>query len=221
MSYNVELQLAGILVIVTLGIVFFSKPRWKSIQNSIFRVLLIVTFFELILDEDEEVKPVPNYPSYYPQEPYRPAYSEPELVEDEIPSEKNEVPETDEGSDFEMNPELEEPETFDSPLVQSSPASMPQATVPAQSVSEPSSDSIVDVDLPLDVNPNDATTDSEENSITENENISSSSKNLKNLVESLQDALVAKKYAKYKNLSNRLITISIIQFVIILLLLLL
>lgn len=50
MSYNVELQLAGILVIVTLGIVFFSKPRWKSIQNSIFRVLLIVTFFELILD---------------------------------------------------------------------------------------------------------------------------------------------------------------------------
>ena len=143
---------------------------------------------------DEEVNPVPNYPSYYPQEPYRPAYSEPELVEDEIPSEKNEVPETDEGSDFEMNPELEEPETFDSPLVQSSPASMPQATVPAQSVSEPSSDSIVDVDLPLDVNPNDAKTDSEENSITENENISSSSKNLKNLVESLQDALVAKKY---------------------------
>lgn len=143
---------------------------------------------------DEEVKPVPNYPSYYPQEPYRPAYSEPELVEDEIPSEKNEVPETDEGSDFEMNPELEESETFDSPLVQSSPASMPQATVPVQSVSEPSSDSIVDVDLPLDVNPNDATTDSEEDSIIENENISSSSKNLKNLVESLQNALVAKKY---------------------------
>lgn len=143
---------------------------------------------------DEEVKPVPNYPSYYPQEPYRPAYSEPELVEDEIPSEKNEVPETDEGSDFEMNPELEEPETFDSSLVQSSPASMPQATTPVQSVSEPSSDSIADEDLPLDVNPNDATTDSEEDSIIENENISSSSKNLKNLVESLQDALVAKKY---------------------------
>ena len=143
---------------------------------------------------NEEVKPVPNYPSYYPQEPYRPAYSEPELVEDEIPSEKNEVPETDEDSDFEMNPELEEPETFDSPLVQSSPSSMPQTTVPAQSVSEPSSDSIVDVDLPLDVNSNDATTDSEEDSIIENENISSSSKNLKNLVESLQDALVAKKY---------------------------
>ncbi len=149
---------------------------------------------------DKEVKPVPNYPSYYPQEPYRPAYSEPELVEDEIPSEKNEVPETDEGSDFEMNPELEEPETFDSPLVQSSPSSMPQATTPVQSVSEPISDSIVDVDLPLDVNPNDATTDSEEDSITENENISSSSKNLKNLVESLQDALVAKKYANTSEL---------------------
>lgn len=143
---------------------------------------------------NEEVKPVPNYPPYYPQEPYRPAYPEPELVEDEIPSEKNEVPETDEGSDFEMNPELEEPETFDSPLVQSSPASMPQATTPVQSVSEPSSDSIADVDLPLDVNLDDATTDSEEDSIIENENISSSSKNLKNLVESLQDALVAKKY---------------------------
>lgn len=143
---------------------------------------------------DEEVKPVPNYPPYYPQEPYRPVYSEPELVEDEISSEKNEVPETDKGSDFEMNPELEEPETFDSPLVQSSPASIPQATTPVQSVSEPSSDSIVDVDLPLDVNPDDATTDSEEDSIIENENISSSSKNLKNLVESLQDALVAKKY---------------------------
>lgn len=149
---------------------------------------------------DEEVKTVPNYPSYYPQEPYRPAYSEPELVEDEIPSEKNEVPETDECSDFEMNPELEEPETFDSPLVQSSPSSMPQATTPVQSVSEPISDSIVDVDLPLDVNPNNATTDSEENSITENENISSSSKNLKNLVESLQDALVAKKYANTSEL---------------------
>lgn len=149
---------------------------------------------------NEEVKPVPNYPSYYPQEPYRPAYTEPELVEDEIPSEKNEALETDEGSDFEMNPELEEPETFDSPLVQSSPSSMPQATTPVQSVSEPSSDSIVDVDLPLDVNSNDATTDSEENSITENENISSSSKNLKNLVESLQDALVAKKYANTSEL---------------------
>ena len=43
-----------------------------------------------------------------------------------------------------MNPELEEPESFDSPLVQSSPSSMPQATTPVQSVSEPISDSIAD-----------------------------------------------------------------------------
>lgn len=50
MKYNIELQCAGLILIITLGIVFFSKPRWKSIQNSIFRLLLIITFFELILD---------------------------------------------------------------------------------------------------------------------------------------------------------------------------
>ena len=50
MSYNIELQIAGFLFITILGIVFFSKPRWRSIQNSIFRVLLILTWLELIFD---------------------------------------------------------------------------------------------------------------------------------------------------------------------------
>ncbi len=50
MSYNIELQIAAFLFTTILGIVFFSKPRWRCIQNSIFRVLLILTWIELIFD---------------------------------------------------------------------------------------------------------------------------------------------------------------------------
>ena len=50
MSYNIEFQIAGFLFVTVLGIIFFSKPRWNCIQNSIFRFLLILTWFELIFD---------------------------------------------------------------------------------------------------------------------------------------------------------------------------
>ena len=50
MSYNIELQVAGFLFTTILGIVFFSKPRWRCIQNAIFRVLLIITWVELFFD---------------------------------------------------------------------------------------------------------------------------------------------------------------------------
>lgn len=50
MLYNIELQLAGFLFISVLSIVFFSKPRWKCIQNTIFRFLLIVTLIEIFFD---------------------------------------------------------------------------------------------------------------------------------------------------------------------------
>lgn len=50
MSYNIELQIAGFLFTTILGIVYFSKPRWCCIQNSIFRILLILTWIELIFD---------------------------------------------------------------------------------------------------------------------------------------------------------------------------
>ena len=50
MSYNIELQIAGFLFTTILGIVYFSKPRWRCIQNSIFRILLILTWIELIFD---------------------------------------------------------------------------------------------------------------------------------------------------------------------------
>lgn len=50
MSYNIEFQISGLIFISILGIVFFSKPRWKCLQNTIFRVLLIVTFIELLFD---------------------------------------------------------------------------------------------------------------------------------------------------------------------------
>ncbi len=50
MPYSIEFQISGLVVVAVLCIVFFSKPRWKSLQNSIFRVLLPFTAFELIMD---------------------------------------------------------------------------------------------------------------------------------------------------------------------------
>jgi class 3 adenylate cyclase len=50
MPYSIEFQTAGLFFVVVLIIVFFSKPRWQSLQNSIFRVLLPFTAVELIFD---------------------------------------------------------------------------------------------------------------------------------------------------------------------------
>ncbi|MCK9169383.1 MAG: adenylate/guanylate cyclase domain-containing protein [Treponema sp.] len=50
MPYSIEFQISGLIVVVVLCIVFFSKPRWQSLQNSIFRVLLPLTAFELLMD---------------------------------------------------------------------------------------------------------------------------------------------------------------------------
>jgi len=50
MHYNISFQIAGLIVVLVLAVVFFSKKRWKSLQNSIFRILLIVTILELIID---------------------------------------------------------------------------------------------------------------------------------------------------------------------------
>ncbi|MFA6856120.1 MAG: adenylate/guanylate cyclase domain-containing protein [Treponema sp.] len=50
MPYSIEFQISGLIIVVILCIVFFSKPRWKSLQNSIFRVLLPLTVLELLMD---------------------------------------------------------------------------------------------------------------------------------------------------------------------------
>ena len=50
MPYSIEFQLAGLLIVGVLTVVFFSKPRWQSLQNSIFRFLLPLTALELIFD---------------------------------------------------------------------------------------------------------------------------------------------------------------------------
>ncbi len=50
MTYNIQLQVAGFITVLVLTIVFCSKKRWKSIQNSIFRILMFVTLLELALD---------------------------------------------------------------------------------------------------------------------------------------------------------------------------
>jgi Adenylate cyclase, family 3 (some proteins contain HAMP domain) len=50
MPYSIEFQISGLVIVVVLCIVFFSKPRWKSLQNSIFRILLPLTLVELSMD---------------------------------------------------------------------------------------------------------------------------------------------------------------------------
>ena len=50
MRYNIEFQIAGLIVTLILTIVFFSKKRWPSPQNSVYRVLLLITDIELALD---------------------------------------------------------------------------------------------------------------------------------------------------------------------------
>lgn len=50
MNYNIEFQIASIIFISTLLIVFFSKKRWSSPANFIFRIVMVLTFCTLALD---------------------------------------------------------------------------------------------------------------------------------------------------------------------------
>ncbi|MGN0740458.1 MAG: adenylate/guanylate cyclase domain-containing protein [Treponema sp.] len=50
MNYNIEFQIASIIFIAVLTIVFYSKKRWGSLANLLFRAIMIVTLIELALD---------------------------------------------------------------------------------------------------------------------------------------------------------------------------
>lgn len=50
MNYNIEFQIASIIFITTLMIVFFSKKRWSSPANVVYRYVMILTLIILILD---------------------------------------------------------------------------------------------------------------------------------------------------------------------------
>lgn len=50
MNYNIEFQVASIIFISTLMIVFFSKRRWPTPANFIFRIVMLLTFVTLALD---------------------------------------------------------------------------------------------------------------------------------------------------------------------------
>ncbi len=50
MPYSIEFQISGFLVVLVITVVFFSKPRWQSLQNSIFRILMPFTLLELAFD---------------------------------------------------------------------------------------------------------------------------------------------------------------------------
>lgn len=50
MNYNIEFQIASILFISILMHVFFSKRRWPTPANFVFRVVMILTFLTLALD---------------------------------------------------------------------------------------------------------------------------------------------------------------------------
>ena len=51
MNYNIEFQIASIIFITVLTIVFYSKKRWGSLANLIFRAIMIVTLIELELGQ--------------------------------------------------------------------------------------------------------------------------------------------------------------------------
>ncbi|MBR7063874.1 MAG: adenylate/guanylate cyclase domain-containing protein [Treponema sp.] len=50
MPYSIEFQIAGFCIVLILTIVFFSKHRWESLQNSIFRLFMPFTLVELFFD---------------------------------------------------------------------------------------------------------------------------------------------------------------------------
>lgn len=50
MKYNIEFQIASIIFVLILTIVFYTKKRWKSLANFLFRISMIVILVELALD---------------------------------------------------------------------------------------------------------------------------------------------------------------------------
>ncbi len=50
MKYNIEFQIAGLCLVALIVITFFSKKRWQSLPNSIFRLLILDTVLELAFD---------------------------------------------------------------------------------------------------------------------------------------------------------------------------
>lgn len=50
MNYNIEIQIASLVFVLILTIVMYTKKRYSSIVNTIFRILIAITILELILD---------------------------------------------------------------------------------------------------------------------------------------------------------------------------
>lgn len=50
MDYNIEFQIASLIFIAILIVVFYSKKRWPSTANKVFRVVLWMIFSTLVLD---------------------------------------------------------------------------------------------------------------------------------------------------------------------------
>ena len=50
MSISIEFQIAGLIYILILSIAFFKKVKWDSLQNRIYKILLLLVFFVLVLD---------------------------------------------------------------------------------------------------------------------------------------------------------------------------
>ncbi|MBR5965903.1 MAG: adenylate/guanylate cyclase domain-containing protein [Treponema sp.] len=50
MSIQIEFQIAGLIYILILALAFFKKVKWDSLQNRIYKLLLLAVFAVLILD---------------------------------------------------------------------------------------------------------------------------------------------------------------------------
>lgn len=50
MKYNFAFQIAGFILVSLIIAMFFSKKRWSSLPNTIFKALLISTLLELACD---------------------------------------------------------------------------------------------------------------------------------------------------------------------------
>ena len=50
MNYNIEFQIASIIFVITVMVVSFSKKRWPSTANIVYRVVMFLTLATLLLD---------------------------------------------------------------------------------------------------------------------------------------------------------------------------
>ena len=50
MNYNIEFQIASIIFVITVMVVFFSKKRWPSTANIVYRVVMFLTLATLLID---------------------------------------------------------------------------------------------------------------------------------------------------------------------------